>query len=417
MPVEPDWRGPFISHLLHGWLPEDQAEARRLARRAKSFVMHNGELHHRSASGILQRCVTTIEGRTLLFDIHEGVCGHHAAPRSLVGKAFRQGFYWPTAVNDARDIVRSCQGCQYFARQTHVPAQELQNIPITWPFAVWGIDLLGPFARAPGGYTHLFVAVDKFTKWVEAKPVSSVTAGQAKIFLKDIVFRFGVPNSIITDNGTQFTGKPFLDFCDAFQIKIDWAAVAHPRTNGQAERANGMILQGLKPRIFDPLREAAGRWAEEVPSVLWSLRTTPSRATGLTPFYTVYGAEAVLPTELDFGSPRVRNYDPEVSERARQDAVDQVDEAREAALLQSAKYQQALRRYHSKHVMPRGFEQGDLVLRRVQSNKGKHKLSAPWEGPYEIARVLRPGTYKLKTMTGEEFKNAWNIQHLRRFYP
>jgi hypothetical protein len=97
----------------------------------------------------------------------------------------------------------------------------LQNIPITWSFAVWRINLLGPFARAPGGYTHLFVAVDKFTKWVEAKPVTSITSGQAKTFLRDIVFQFGVLNSIITDNDTQFTGKPFLDFCDTFQIKID----------------------------------------------------------------------------------------------------------------------------------------------------------------------------------------------------
>jgi hypothetical protein len=147
--------------------------------------------------------------------------------------------------------------------------------------------------------------------------------------------------------------------------------------NGQAERANGMILQGLKPRIYDPLREAASRWAEEVPSMLWSLRMTPSRATGLTPFCMLYGAKVVLPTKLDFGSPRVCNYDAEASEQARQGVVDQVDAAREVALLQSAKYQQALRRYHAWHVMPRGFEPGDLVLRRVQSNKGKHKLSAP----------------------------------------
>jgi hypothetical protein len=75
--------------------------------------------------------------------------------------------------------VRSCQDYQYFTRQTHVPVQELQNIPIMWLFVVLGIDLLGPFARAPRSYTHLFVAVNKFTKWVEAKPVTSITAGQA----------------------------------------------------------------------------------------------------------------------------------------------------------------------------------------------------------------------------------------------
>jgi hypothetical protein len=131
-------------------------------------------------------------------------------------------------------------------------------------------------------------------------------------------------------------GKPFLDFCDAFQIKVDWPSVAQPRTNGQTEWANGKILRGHKPWIYNPLREAAGRWAEEVPSVLWSLRTTPSRAMGLTLFYTVYGVEAVVPIMLDFGSPRVRHYNAEASERARQDAVDQVNEAREAALLKSA---------------------------------------------------------------------------------
>jgi hypothetical protein len=88
MPVEPDWHGPFMDHLLHEWLPEDQAEARLLTRRTKSFVMRDGELYRRSTSGIFQRCISSVEGRNLLFDIHEGVCGHHAAPRSLVGKAF-----------------------------------------------------------------------------------------------------------------------------------------------------------------------------------------------------------------------------------------------------------------------------------------------------------------------------------------
>jgi transposase InsO family protein len=107
--------------------------------------------------------------------------------------------------------------------------------------------------------------------------------------------RFGVPNSIITDNGTQFTGRKFMDFCEDHHIWMDWAAVAHPMTNGQVERANGMILQGLKPRIYNDLNKFGRRWMKELPSVVWSLRTTPSRATGFTPFFLVYGAEAILP--------------------------------------------------------------------------------------------------------------------------
>jgi transposase InsO family protein len=83
-----------------------------------------------------------------------------------------------------------------------------------------------------------------------------------------------VPNSVITDNGSQFTGRKFLEFCDKFHIRVDWAAVAHPQTNGQVERANDMILQGLKPRIFDQLNKSVRKWLQELPAVVWSLRIT-----------------------------------------------------------------------------------------------------------------------------------------------
>jgi hypothetical protein len=125
----------------------------------------------------------------------------------MVGKAFRQGFYWPTAVVDATHIVRSCRGCQYFTRQIHASIQELKAIPITWSFAMWGLDLLGPFKKALVGLTHLLVAVDKFTKWIEARPLAKISSKQVVNFTQDIIFCFGVPNSIISDNGTQFTGE------------------------------------------------------------------------------------------------------------------------------------------------------------------------------------------------------------------
>jgi uncharacterized protein YbjT (DUF2867 family) len=92
----------------------------------------------------------------------------------MVRKAFQQGFYWPTTTSDAVQIVRSCKGCQYFARQVHTPAQELQTIPITWPFAVWGLDIFRPFKKALGGFTHLLVGVNKFTKWIEARPLTKI---------------------------------------------------------------------------------------------------------------------------------------------------------------------------------------------------------------------------------------------------
>ena len=123
------------------------------------------------------------------------------------------------------------------------------------------------------GFTHLLVVVDKFTKWIEAKPITNIRSEEAVKFFLDIIYRFGVLNCIITDHGTNFIG---LDFYDGYDIRIDWASVGHPRTNGQVERANGMVLQGLKPRIFDRLKKYVGRWVTEVLAILWSLRTTPN---------------------------------------------------------------------------------------------------------------------------------------------
>jgi hypothetical protein len=181
---------------------------------------------------------------------------------------------------------------------------------------VWGLDNVRPLRKAPRGYTHLLVAIDKFSKWVEVRPITNLRAKQAVAFFTDIIYRFGVPNSIITNNGSEFTNRKFLEFYDKHYIRVDWAAVVHPRTNGEVERANGMILQGLKARIFDRLSKSGRKWLQELPAVMWSLRTTSSRATGFTPFFLVYGAEAILPTDLEYRSPRVKSYDEGTNQRA-----------------------------------------------------------------------------------------------------
>jgi hypothetical protein len=103
--------------------------------------------------------------------------------------------------------------------------------------------------KAPGGFPHLLVAINKFSKWIEVRPLTSIRSKQAVTFFTNIIHRFGVPNSIITDNDTQFTGKKFLDFCEV-------------------ERANGMILQGLKSRIYNDLNKFGKRWMKELPSAV-----------------------------------------------------------------------------------------------------------------------------------------------------
>jgi hypothetical protein len=119
-----------------------------------------------------------------------------------------------------------------------------------WPFVVWQLDMVGLLRQVPRGFTHLLVVVNKFSKWIEARPIVNVCSEEALSFFTDIIYRFGIPKTIITNKGTQFTGKKFLNFCDDSNIHVDYSVVAHPKTNEQVERANDMILQGLKPCIF-----------------------------------------------------------------------------------------------------------------------------------------------------------------------
>nr|ABB47352.2 retrotransposon protein, putative, unclassified [Oryza sativa Japonica Group] len=387
------WIAEIQAYLADKTLPEDREGSERVQRISKRYVLVEGTLYRRAASGVLLKCIPREQGVELLADIHEGECGAHSASRTLVGKAFRQGFYWPTALNDAVDLFRRCRACQFHARQTHQPAQALQIIPLSWPFAVWGLDILGPFRRAPGGFEYLYVAVDKFTKWPEAYPVIKIDKHSALKFIRGITARFGVPNRIITDNGTQFT-----------KAMAKWSA-------------NVEILKGLKTKTFNILKKHGDSWIEELPAVLWANRTTPSRATGETPFFLVYGAEAVLPSELTLRSPRATMYCEADQDQLRRDDLDYLEERRRRAALRAARYQQSLRRYHQRHVRARSLCVDDLVLRRVQTRAGLSKLSPMWEGPYRVIGVPRPGSVRLATGDGTELPNPWNIEHLRRFYP
>jgi hypothetical protein len=248
------------------------------------------------------KCITPEEGQVILQDIHAGVCGSHVGGKSLMGKTYRHGFVWLTAMFDADSIVRRCEGCQFFCPPEICVISSVVDHTHYLAFSTWGLDLVGPFKKAKGGFTHIFVAVDKFTKWVEVKSVASVTASKVVEFIRVIMYRFGMPNNIITDNGTQFTVREFKDFCVDSDININYASVSHLQSKGQIECSNGMILQGLNPIIFYRLKPYAGKWIKEFPSVLWALRTTLSCAIGHTPFSLVYRSEAMLPTEVEHKS-------------------------------------------------------------------------------------------------------------------
>ena len=198
-----------------------------------------------------------------------------------------------------------------------MPPTALQTIPITWPFAVWGLDMVGPLKGGTHKQKYLLVMVDKFTKWIEAKPVKTPESGPVIDFISGVVHRYGVPHSIITDNGTNFTADEVKLWCKNMGIKLDYASVYHPQTNSQVERANSLIMSGIKPRLVRSLKESNTHWVEELDSVLWGLRTTPNRTTGFTPFFMVYRAKEVLPCDIIHDSPRMHMYEEREAELDR----------------------------------------------------------------------------------------------------
>jgi transposase InsO family protein len=157
-------------------------------------------------------------------------------------------------------------------------------------------------------------------------------------FIQEIMFRFGIPNSIITDLGSNITSSNFFDFCEQRSFQIKYASVAHLRANGQVERANGMILDALRKKVFDKSEKLARKWIKELPDVVWSPRTQPSRALpGNTPFFMVYESEAVLPTDLIFGAPRLTFESIAEAEATRLEDVDILEEERLNVVIQSAR--------------------------------------------------------------------------------
>jgi hypothetical protein len=239
-----------------------------------------------------------------------------------------------------------------------------------------------------GGYRQVY-QVDRVQ--TDAK----LTPDRVVDFISDILHPFGFPNTIITDLGPNFTANQFWEFCENSSIEVKYVSVAHPSVNGQVERANGLIIDGLKKRLYDANTKKGGKWIHELPQVIWGLRTQPSKATGQTPFFLVYGFEVILPADIMWKSPRVEMYKEGEADEARQLELDSVEEARCSALVQSARYLQGIRRYHDRNIKERSFSIGDLVLRRVQDESSLHKLNSRWEGPFIVKRVTRPGSYRL----------------------
>jgi ribonuclease HI len=223
-----DWRTEIISFLQGNCLSDDEAYNKRMEARTRPYVIIEEELYKHGVCSPLLKCLSRAAGIELMKEIHAGLCGSHIGARPLLGKVFRQGFYWPKAALDATKLVQKCENCQKCARDQKQPSSLTQLIQPTWPYQRWGLDLLGPLPPAQGNLRYVVVAIEYFSKWIEAKPLATITLVTVqKFFWQNIVCRFGVPKAITVDNGTQFDAETFKEFCDQIGTKIHFSSVRH----------------------------------------------------------------------------------------------------------------------------------------------------------------------------------------------
>ncbi|XP_073355237.1 uncharacterized protein [Aegilops tauschii subsp. strangulata] len=232
-----------------------------------------------------------------------------------------------------------------------------------------------------------------------------------------------MPNSIITDNDTNFAKGALAQYCSISGIHLDLASVAHPQSNGEVKRASGLILSGIKSRLVEPLIRSPGNWIDELSAVLWSLRTTPNRSTGFTPFFLVYGAEAFIPTHVEFDSPHVTMYTEAEAKEAREDDIDLLEEARLLALSHLSARPQALPQQEDQ--APR-FSGGRPCPPTRPGTDRPTQAVPPWEGPFIISRALcdrnayylieaRKSNKRKRDAASEETTRPWNAELLRPF--
>nr|XP_023886865.1 uncharacterized protein LOC111998971 [Quercus suber] len=233
-------------------------------------------------------------------------------------------------------------------------------------------------------------------KGVEFEALENIRDVDVKKFVrKNIVTRFEVPESLVSDNRLQFHSKAFRKYYSDLRIKNRYSTLAYPQGNGQAEVRNKVIVNGLKKR----LEGAKGRWTEKLHNILWAYRTTLRRSTSKTHYSMTYGTESVIPVEISMSNTRVLGFSSDSNNELMMEQLDLLEERREMATIRLADSQQKMAQRYDKNVRSREFGVGDLMLRKVvgstkELNAGK--LALNWEGSYRVTIIVGVEAYYLE---------------------
>ena len=177
------WMDPIITYIETGNFSSDPNEARKVKVKSSRSTTLNDELYKRGFSQPYLKCLDPGNVDYVLREIHEGVCGNHSRPRSLIGQVVHAGYFWPTMQKDGTQVIQTCDKYQRFGNVQHVPAEHSMSITSPWPFSTWGIDIMGPLPRGKKQVKFLIIAIDYLTKWVEAEPLAIITEAKIQHFV------------------------------------------------------------------------------------------------------------------------------------------------------------------------------------------------------------------------------------------
>uniref|UniRef100_A0A2N9HPB0 Integrase catalytic domain-containing protein n=1 Tax=Fagus sylvatica TaxID=28930 RepID=A0A2N9HPB0_FAGSY len=362
-------------------------EKKYIRRMAFQFFLSGEILYKRTHDATLLRCVDAEEANRLIREMHAGLMGAHA----------NGPFPGPEDYESWLLLVDNGEGLH----QTS-----------------WGMDVIGAITpKASNGHEFILVAIDYFTKWVEACSFKNVTQVAVTRFVKNnIICRYGMPEMLITDNASNLNNRMMDQLCQQFKIQHHNSAPYRPKMNGAVEAANKNVK-----KILSKMTETYKDWHEHLPYALCAYRTSVRTSVGATPYSLVYGMEAVLPVEVEIPSLRILSQTQlEEAEwaQARYEQLNFIDEKRLAALCHGQLYQRRIERAYNKKARPRTFQPGDLVLkkRNMALSDPRGKFAPSYEGPYVVKKAFSGGAIILADMDGEEFRSPINSDSVIKYH-
>nr|CAE04489.2 OSJNBa0094O15.8 [Oryza sativa Japonica Group] len=344
---------------------EQNVEANDLARGASGYKPMVKDIEVEVAS-IAADDWSANQAKVVMGEVHEGICGTHQSAHKMKWLLRRAGYFWPTMLEDYFRYYMVCQDCQKFRAIQRVPASAMNPIIKPWPFRGWGMDMIGQInPPSSKGHKFILVATDYFLKWVEAIPLKKVDSGDAIQFVKEhIIYRFGIPQTITTDQGSIFVSDELVQIADSMGIKLLNSSPYYAQANGQAEAYNKSLIKFMKRKISDYPRQ----WHTRLAEALWSYRMACHVSIQVPPYKLVYGHEAVLPGEIKIGSRRIGLQDEITADEyynLMADEIEDLVQSRLRALSKVTMDKERVARHYNKKVVNKSFSEGELVWKLI----------------------------------------------------